>query len=91
MSTKVPSDPLYTMMNGSYLVEGQDPSSKLNPAYHQSHTPCSSMNYAILSKFRHDPSTFEDIIEEIDGCWCFSMCNSWKYFIKKHNSGHYHQ
>lgn len=39
MSTKVPCNPLYTMIYGSYLVEGQDPSSKLNPAHHQSHTP----------------------------------------------------
>lgn len=68
MSTKVPCNPLYTMIYGSYLVEGQDPSSKLNPAHQQSHTPCSPMNYAILSKFIHDPSTFEGIIKEIYGC-----------------------
>lgn len=72
----------YFLYSFSSLRIDQYPSPKLNPAHQKIHTPCSFMNHAILSKFRHGPSTFEDFVDEICGWWCCSMHSSWRDFIK---------
>lgn len=91
MSTKVPSDPLYTMMDGSYLVEGQDPSSKLNPAYTRvTHLVIpwimlSSQNLDMI--LLHLKTSLKKLMDA-DVSLCVIKL---KIFYKKHNSGHYHQ